>query len=958
MSGPSRRWVLALLAGSGLLTGQPTPAAQPVPDELTFAEGLVALGFPDYAEKVVDVWLKAHPESRVQAAPVKIKALTSRGKFDDAEALVKALPPDSAETLAMRLTLADMFYAWGRIPKARALYDDFFRQFPHGPPAELARFFGESAYKYAQMLINVGDTAGAVQAYRLVLISKPGDDIERGVKTELAEWLFKLGEKADGEARRKAFDETRTLCQEIQWGGPDVAFGKTVVIMAHLALVNGDAAGARKIINDYLPLLKGIDEALKQDREALRYSPMAQCKFMLATLGETELRARVEQAGQANTREIKELAAQTLGSYYTVLINYPSSPWAGEAGMRGEALAEYLRLKGLKVTPPRAGLAGVVETQLKEARSLLQQQDYDAAAERYRAVLNLVPDFPGQVTALGDLVRCYVLQKDYLCSRAITGYLVERYSRASTNLADEAGHALLAVAQAYDDTGDKALAAEVTRQFIAAFPQHRRVASTLFRCGETYLQAENYHDASAFYARIVKDYARERIYVDALNRLAYCHVMTGAFSNALPLLAEYVRELSPGPDQVSARLRLADALRLSDQLGPALDEYARVATSLTREPAAYGTSPEDAARNGKALEKALFWKALCYSKLKQPADQVMLYQRSAIDGFTDFLARFPRSDLAPSALSALGTLYFIQGRPEEADKAYRRIEREYPGAPQAQNTAFAQIDSLIKLARPDEAVKAFDKMLANPSRFRAAQFQQVGALMLEAGQYSTAVRAFEEARALVLSQLLPEAEKRAVLEPALLGLGRAYAALGKPEPAAGALEDLLTRYTNTGYKVEASFVLSRACSEMGAGEPDAAKRRLAFNRAIRALNSVRLLAGREPDVRARADFETARVQRLQGDRQEAQASYQRLLLLADMGDPKVVPWIEKAVEEGIPLVMELGRFDDAVELCELYLKNLPQGRLAERVRQWRDQARLKPLSVPASASPVPGGGGG
>jgi tetratricopeptide (TPR) repeat protein len=924
---------VAGLLGAGLLSGWVVQAADPVSDELTFANGLVNLGFPDYAEKVVAALLKTNPEAKAQAAAVKIKILANRGKFDEAEALVKSLPPDNPETLVMRLTLGDMFYAWGKMPKAREIYDAFFKQFPKGPPQELVKFFGESAYKYAQMLLNSGDMAGAVQAYRYVILSKPDPEIMRGVQTEMAEMLFKLGQKATGADRKKYFDEARKICLEIQWGGTDVAFGKTVVIMAHMALMNGDKAGARKTINDYLPMLKSIDEALKEDRSALKYSPMAQCKYMLGTLGEEDLRAMVEQAGQATTQEIKDLAKQTLSYYYTVLINYPTSAWAGDAGKRGEALVDFLRSKGMKINPPKNSMATVADNQLKEAKLLFQQQDFKAAAQKYEDVLNLVPEFTGHVPALGELARCYVEQKDYLYAKAITGHIAERYSRAAEPLMEDAGNALLAIAQSYEGLNEKGLAAEVNRQYFEAFPRHKRAASTVFRNGEEFFRAENYGDAAKFYAKIVEQYPKERVFVDALNRLAYCHVMLGEYTNALPLLARYVQEVSPSPEQLSARLRLADTHRMADQLIPALNEYARVMSAMAQEPAKYGAGPEDVAKNNKSLERAMFWKPLCYSRLKKPEDQVTLFQGKAIEGFTEFLAKFPKSELAPSALSGLGTLYFLQNKPEDAERIYARIEKEYPDSEQAQNIAYSQIDSLMKIGRSDEAVKAFAKMLANTQKFKPSQFLLVGNLMNEAKQYDTAIKAFDQVRS--------SSTDRAVWEPASIGISKAYAAQGNHVAAIKPLEELLAKYTNTGYKVDAGFILGRAYAESGAKETDAAKRIGDFNKAIKSLNTVRLVAGKEPDIRARADFETAQVQLLKGDKEEAQASFQRLILLSDMGNPKVIPWLEKGVEEGVPLILELGRFSDVLDLCEMYLRSFPQGRVVDKVRQWRDQAKIK-----------------
>ncbi|MEI8352051.1 MAG: hypothetical protein WCG36_07050, partial [bacterium] len=128
-----------------------------IQDELKFASELVKWRLTDYAQKSVDRLLLKYPDAKAQAAKVRIEVLTSRGKFDEAEALVAGMPAGAAETMVMQLAVGDQYYAWQRMKDAQRVYEAFFKQFPKGPPAEVARLYGESAYKFAQMLVLSGD---------------------------------------------------------------------------------------------------------------------------------------------------------------------------------------------------------------------------------------------------------------------------------------------------------------------------------------------------------------------------------------------------------------------------------------------------------------------------------------------------------------------------------------------------------------------------------------------------------------------------------------------------------------------------------------------------------------------------------------------------------------------------------------------------------------------------------
>ena len=917
---------VVLWPGGRALAEEPTDG---VTEEIKFASGLARLNFPDYAEKVTDALLKKHPEAKSRVAGVRVQILCGRGKFDEARALINSMPSNSVETMRMELAYGDACYAWGRLTEARQVYDAFFKRFPKGPTPEVSDFYGESAYKYGQMLLLAGDEAAAAQAYRYVLMSQLDPELARAVQTELAELLFKAGVKAQGAERKQFFEEVKKLCHEIQWKQIDVAFGKTVVILAHMELVNGNRQAAIRIINEYLPMLKTIDDMLRESNE-LKFSPMAECRYLLGVVHDEEGRALFLKKEQEKTA-VEQLAL-ALRHLLTVVRDYPGSSWAPLAGRRAEDVVAFLESKGKKV-----------RYQLKDARLLIQQQDYQGAVTKYLPVVNAFPESPAAVAALGDVGAAYVYLKNGYYAKAVTTYLAERFSR-NAGLAEEAGNALLNIAAAYEEMKDAEGLAEAHELFFTRFPGHRRAPYVIFRFGENELRAEKYTEALRYFHQIAERYPKEKIYVDTLNRIGYCYLKLGEYSNAVPWLAKYVAEVPPGAEHIAARLRLADAERQSDQLAAAVAEYDRIVTLLREEGAKYSPTPEDTAKNRQNLELALFWRAFVHSKTKEPPEQVAAYQARAIEGYQEFLREFPKSDLAPSALMGLGLLYSQQKKPEEAEKIYSRLTREYPDSEQAKDIVFSRAMAYLDIGQTNEAIRVFEQMFREPGKFTPAQFLRAAHAMRDAQQYETALRAYEQAR--------KAEDQPANWQAAMMGLGQCLASLGRFAEAVAPLEELLKKYPTTGYKVEACFILSRAYAELGSKETDPTARVLTFNKAIKAMNEVRLLA-KQSDVRARADVETAHIQLLMGQKEEAQASYQRIILLHDANNPKVQPWVEKALREVMPLLTELNRIADIVDCCEIYLRSYPQGNLVNEARQWRDAAKQKAITGGQTSAPAP-----
>jgi tetratricopeptide (TPR) repeat protein len=899
--------------------------------ELKFASELIKFRFPDYAQKAMDRFIAKHPEAKAEAAKIRVEILTSRGKFDEAEAFLKTLPPGTPETMVMQLALGDQFYAWQRMKDAQRIYEAFFTQFPKGPPPEIARLYGESAYKFSQMLMLSGDLVGALDAYRRVLSCPLNSaDIERRVKTEMAELLLRVAEMPGTapDKKKELLADSIKICTEIQWKGVDLWFAKTAVILAHVHLVKGDKVAARKAISDYMSMLTDVDNALKEAGEA-SLSPMAECKFLLGSLLDEEARVLVKD--EATKLEAFKMFGQAMGSLYTVAQKYPASSWASEARRRADSIADLLESMGKVVKRPVSNNAQLVSEQLKQARVLFQNQDFKTAAQRYAEVLGLSDDFKGAPWTVSELARSYIELNDAPYSRAMYEYLAERYSQNAERY-EEAGSALLAVAALYEERRAQLKADAVYGLFFASYADHTKAPAIMFRQAEAALRVTNTVDALKYYQRILEKYPRNRVYPDALSRTAYVLTLQGDFTNAIPLLTNYIAQIVAGPEMVSSRLRLADAYRSSDMLIPALNEYARLIKMISQEGAKYSETPEDAVRVKRSYEHALYSRAQCYSRLREPTNQMAVYQQKAIEGYASFLKEFPKSDLAPAALGAQGTLHYLLNQSDEAGKCFDRLVKEYPESDQAKNTVFVRADALMAMGEKEKAVKVYAEMLKNTKAFNPSQFLRASRVLLEAKEYEVAKGLFAEAM---------KSPEPGVLQAATVGYAQALGGGREYEAAVSVCTNFLAKNPKSGYVIEVNLALSRAYAELGRkAMPDLKAAKPYFDKSYSAMGKVRQYA-RQPEMLVSADYEMALIQIMQDEKLPAMASFVKILDFADYSNINVRPIVENAFEAALPLMKELGRYKDMIEACETYLKQFPQGRLVNKARQGRDDAKTR-----------------
>lgn len=892
-------------------------ATMDVDREFEFASGLIELGFSDMANRVVEQVLRLHPDQKDRATRIQGEILIAQRRFADAEALVETMPDDHPQRHALQLRIAQGYFRIGETDKARTIYDAFFERYKDRTPTDpdLLRFYQDAAYQYGQMLERMRDREGAAQAYQRLLNAGLDDpSAERRLQMDLARLYLQLGREKSGEERKNYLNRTFELAEEIQWGGYDLWFGQSIPIMAHVEMARGNDSGARELLRRYMSDLNKIDELLREQNFPSAMSPVAGARFLLGELYEKQVKELRD--GGASESEVLQAIQRALTEYYNVFGRYGTSEWGAEAGMRGRALVEMLdKDYGRRVNIDFGEhVAGAAQAQYTHADDLFRQRNYEQAITEYLRILNAFPEGDPSIRALANLLMSYAHLEDDIHVRMVSSYLADRFPNHHV-----AANALLVTGRMYVDRQNEDMYGALFDDFFRGFPEHDRAPALLFDMARRAEAAGDMEAATRYYNRIVENYPRDRHSLRALFAMAHNAYRAGEHSEAEALFKRYVEMVQPGHDRIRGQFLLADSQQKQGKFSEAIQSYGQIMRWLNAPNPPDNARAEDEERNAVLLERALFFVGYCYGRMRQPEEQLDTFRQRGITAYSQFLRRHPESSLAPTAMRDMGALQLALGQSSEAAATFEKLAREYPDSEEGRSALFALVDSAFDIGEVDIARDAFRRMIETPDAYSPEEFTRIGQLMLDNGLYEDVIPAYR--------RVVETTDQRQLLELALHGLGYAYIHQGNHEEAVRVLNDLLERFPNTAFYYEARFLLAESHKELEN-----------YARALTALSDI-LRMSQDNIVNQRAQYLMGEIQRLQGNKVEALATFQRIALLQNPENKQLRPIIEDSLLQSLELMMERELYEDVDDVASQFLGDFSESEHVERVRRTRADAR-------------------
>jgi TolA-binding protein len=952
--------------------------------EIMYIKGLNDMRLQQYSAIILEKIKDKFPEAELELKVLDLEQKLSTGKFEEVKAIIAEEPDqNSADAWAMKLALADAYYAWGKYPEAKGLYIAFFKQYPNAPPKELNKFFSDSAYRYARMLLIAGDKTGALEAYDIMMRADLPDYVVRQVEGEKGELLVELIESTTDKSKRADYmKQLDKVTEELLWK-QDLWFGKAIVYLAHVKMIQGDYDGAMKLVTEYTPQLKQIDKILKDQTEETgvdmtRLSPLAQCRYMMGDIMLKRAQKLMKEPDYDKTEVINLLAGEkkedgkrspgALSHFINVFIGYPNTAWAPESGEKAEIAESILindfgaRIKK-NVTPEQ--MEKVKIAQFTGASTLFKQNRFKEAIAEYENILNLFPEGMQSLNALGNLLESYYMENDELMSEVILKQIAEGYyARPEYNM--RAGDIVLRMAQTYGSRQMTEKEAATYDLFFNYYTNHVRAPAIYYSFGEKKAEAEDDEGALKYYSFIRHHYKGTPIWNSSMSKIASIYDDQGDYTNEIKVLKEYSEALQnkeyPGQEYITTQYRLADVTRKlggDKNLAEAYKMYASLYKTLSDEETLkkYQKDAEQAKLNSGIKEAALFYQGFCLAMINTSNEDVnKKYKMKAIELYTSLVEQYPKSEFGPSCLSQIGTLYTMFDDAKGAEEALTKLKDMYPNSEEAKNADFVLAMNLLKLGRRRQAVIIFKQMFTGSGKYSTGQILQAGEELAAANEDDIALEAFNKVLSMTDS---PGTEQKA-----LVGKARILRKQGDYEQAVEVLKELFDKHKNSAYTVEASMMLSKSYLELAAKEPDENKRSEYFTEAVKAMKTVRLYAQKDEKLKIESDLEVAGIQMKRAEAEEkfggseediqryknmALAQY-KMITYTNPNKPGVAPYIEEAYMSSFPLMIEAGHYEDAYLDADEYFRQFPDGRYASEVRSAKNTARIK---LAAAGKPLP-----
>ena len=890
---------LAAFACAGVRAAE--EAAAPAADaamkeELAYINALVNAGLPDFAEPVIAAAKKQWPQLGPKLKVLELQGDLRLGKFDAVQKVVDGIKDKkSGEYWALRLSMADAYYARGMLPECRKIYKEFFTAVPK-PGADLIDFYVESGFKWAQICVNERNFDEAAKMYDGLLARPLDEEVWCVLAAEQVELLLRLATEADDPklAKKRAgyLQRAGAYVAKMLWKreSQPLYFGKAVAFKAHIEMLQGHLEKAQALVQENMGDLAEIHKALQeQDPDGraglMKVSPMPECRYLLASVlwNAVQAEAKKPKADEDMIKDSlfgarkggKRNGAGAYNHAINVFVKYPESKWAANAGELAEAIAKFVKArykKEIRTNISADQMKKVRRLQFENADEAFRNNDFANAVKAYGDILAQFPEAEESIGAVANLAESWLNlwqnERDAkkkleprLSADAVEGYLSERFAGLKPDFVRPAGDAVLHLAAKERDMGALARSQQLYDAYFDNYPTHFNAAQTAFTLGHRAFAAEDWETAIRYYGRIASQYTNSTYYAGALSTLAICCGKTGDDLAQEGWLRRFVAVAKRPLERASSQLRLAlmqqkrgfaafaaaaetndvevaESMRKDAYRGVAgaIRDFRATSDVITKALASKSLSKEDRAKFLRLREQATYLEGESWQRLTWPEGKVPVFRSQAVKAYENYLSLYPKGEYAPQILVKIGTIWTAEKNMEKSQEAFSRLQRDFPESDEAKNSVPRLAKTLIEMGLRAEGVKQYKQMLETTGgKYAAGQFLVAGNALLEAKEWDVAQEAYAK------SLELAKGQSNAVSVVTLAQLGQAKAHVGAQRYAEAheVLDRFIEKHSKSKLVIDAYEMMVTVASEEGRREKNDDLRRKFFNQAVSSIKKLR-----------------------------------------------------------------------------------------------------------------------
>jgi TolA-binding protein len=343
--------------------------------------------------------------------------------------------------------------------------------------------------------------------------------------------------------------------------------------------------------------------------------------------------------------------------------------------------------------------------------------------------------------------------------------------------------ALVQLADTYQDAAEYKKAIEAYQKFLEDYPDTVYNDYIQYQLGMTWLKMENLDSAVLAFRKLLKDYPTSQLIDDACYFLGMAYFRKGDFSSAKNELEKFSSDHKDSTYRLQSLFLLGESLSNLGEYKPAIEVF----NSILKE----GSGQEI------LRQKAEYEIANAYAAL---GDDTQANKR-----LSDFVARYPDSQLAPDVLYWLGQSYAQKKNSLSGHKYFERLIRNYPDHELTPDTYLENGLFYLDEGNADAALRNFElvKEKGKGSSLGRAWVLS-GDIFLAKSDFQGALKNYEEAARL----------GGPTAQDAYIKIAEVYKRRKAPQEAKAALEKALAWEGGRGYSA-IQFDIAELCEESG-----------------------------------------------------------------------------------------------------------------------------------------------